>query len=75
MPISPSELLFHEILHLREPLVGSLAYFHIRTEMGAAKKDPEELVIKCNLSQAQQERLSFIHSQGSSEDHEYDQVL
>ena len=25
--------------------------------------------------QAQQERLSFIHSQGSSEDHEYDQVV
>ena len=26
------------------------------------------------IAQAQQERLSFIHSQGSSEDHEYDQV-
>ena len=68
-------MLSYEIFHLGGPLVGSLAYFHIRTEMEAAKKDPEEPVIKCNLSQAQQERLSFIHSQGSSEDHEYDQVL
>ena len=53
-------------------LIGLLSYQNI---MEAAKKDPEEPVIKCNLSQAQQERLSFIHSQGSSEDHEYDQVL
>ena len=43
-----------------------------KSELGAAKKDWWS---KFNLSQAQQERLSFIHSQGSSEDHEYDQVL
>ena len=28
------ELLFHEILHLRKPLVGSLAYFLFSTEWG-----------------------------------------
>ena len=26
--MSQSELLFHEILHLREPLVGSIAFVH-----------------------------------------------
>ena len=36
MAFSQWELLFHEILHLRKPLVGSLAYFLFGTEQGGA---------------------------------------
>ena len=36
---SKPDLLFHEILHLKAPLVGSLAFFHLGTEQrGASKK-------------------------------------
>ena len=34
MPTSQLVLLLHEILDLREPLVGSLAFFHFGTEQG-----------------------------------------
>ena len=34
MPWSQAELLFHEILHLKEPLNGLLADFHFGTEQG-----------------------------------------
>ena len=34
MPTSQPDLLFFENLHLREPLVGSLAFFHFGTEHG-----------------------------------------
>ena len=34
MPMSQQEMLFHEILHRREPLVGSLSFFHFSTEQG-----------------------------------------
>ena len=30
------ELLFREILHIKEPLVGSLAFFHFGTEQGGS---------------------------------------
>ena len=33
---SQPELLFHEILHLKGPLVGSWAFFHFGTEQGRA---------------------------------------
>ena len=36
MPTSQPELLFHEITHLREPLVGWLVFFHVGTEQGMA---------------------------------------
>ena len=32
LPWSQPELLFREILHIKEPLVGSLAFFHLVTE-------------------------------------------
>ena len=35
-PKSQTRLRFHEILHLREPLVGSIAFFHFVTEQGRA---------------------------------------
>ena len=35
---SQLELLFHEILHLRKPLIGSLAYFLLVTEQGGGSK-------------------------------------
>ena len=39
MQWSKPDLLFHEILHLKAPLVGSLAFFHLGTEQrGASKK-------------------------------------
>ena len=34
MAFSQPELFLHEILHLRQPLVGSLAYFLFGTEQG-----------------------------------------
>ena len=34
MPKSQLELLCHEVFHLRESLVGSLAFFHFGTEQG-----------------------------------------
>ena len=39
MPWSQAELLFHEILHLKEPLNGLLADFHFGTEQGGAVKN------------------------------------
>ena len=44
MAFSQPELLLHDILHLRKPLVGSLAYFLFSTEWGggAVKKHPVE---------------------------------
>ena len=36
MPKSQLKLLFHEILHLREPLVASLTFFHFGTKQGRA---------------------------------------
>ena len=42
------ELLFHEILHLRKPLVGSLAYFLFGTEQGGAV-DKTPCIIEVSL--------------------------
>ena len=36
MPRSQTQLLFHEILHLKEPLVVSLAFYHFGTEQRGA---------------------------------------
>ena len=36
MPRSQTQLLFHEILHLKEPLVVLLAFYHFGTEQGEA---------------------------------------
>ena len=37
--MSQPELLFHEILHLREPLIGSLAFFiFVLNRRGPARK-------------------------------------
>ena len=38
-PTSPPYLHFHEILHLKEPLIGSLAFFHFETEQGLPLKN------------------------------------
>ena len=38
MPMSQQELLFHEILYLREPLVGSLSFFFILVLKGEPVK-------------------------------------
>ena len=39
MPRSQPELLFHEVLHLKEPLVDSLAFYHFGTEQGEASSN------------------------------------
>ena len=49
MPSSQSQLLFHEILHPKEPLVGSLAYFHVGTEKGGHLKTSLHVLTKVKV--------------------------
>jgi len=43
MPWSQPELLFHEILHLKEALVG---YFHFGAEKGGTVKKRDSFVVQ-----------------------------
>ena len=42
MPKSQPELLFHEILHLKEPLVVSFAFYHVHTKSPCMIGDDED---------------------------------
>ena len=42
---SPPLLLFHEILHQKEPLVGSLALFHFGTERGEGGRAVKKITL------------------------------
>ena len=44
MPGSQPELLFHDIIHVKEPLVVSLAFWHFGTVQGSSWKIPLYIV-------------------------------
>ena len=61
MPASQPELLFHEILHLREPLVGSLAFLILLLiKGGPVKKIPLNVIVIMVFMQSNCNFLSIL---------------